>query len=58
VKITALSQMPACEQLAIGLPVGSGEIIFLSFDGNQNYYTDSFTLLIRTNCVVIFVAIK
>jgi hypothetical protein len=35
-----------------------GKPIFLSFDGNQNYYTSSLILLVRTNCVVIFVAIK
>jgi len=35
-----------------------GKHIFLSSDGNQNYYTNSLILLIRTNCVVIFVAIK
>ena len=30
-----------------------GKPIFLSFDGNENYYTHALILLIRTNCVQI-----
>jgi hypothetical protein len=45
-------------QRGFGLRVYPGKPIFLSFDGNESYYTNALILLIRTNCVVIFVAIK
>ena len=32
-----------------------GKSIVLSCDGNGNYYTIALTLLVRTNCVVIFI---
>ena len=35
-----------------------GKPFFLLLDGNENYYTDALILLVRTNCVVIFLAIK
>jgi hypothetical protein len=35
-----------------------GKPIFLEFDGKENYYINALMLLIRTNCVVIFLAIK
>ena len=35
-----------------------GKPIFLSSDGNENYYTYALVLLVRTNRVVIFIAIK
>ena len=35
-----------------------GKPIFLSLDGNENYYKNALILLVRTNCVVIFIAIK
>ena len=35
-----------------------GKPIFLSSGGNENYYTNALVLLVRTNRVVIFIAIK
>ena len=44
--------------LGDGTRVYPGETNLLSFPGNENCYTNSFILLVITNCVISFIARK